>query len=265
MKGGHKRGTEHAGRWPRPLLQFLWDLLPASLPDRWLPPDDGLEEPSYKTPAWKDSLADDDLETALQAARLAHTAAKERAQTAEVKANRLLTASITLVASALGLAGYQLSSSGPIAWLTIVACGLAALFFTLAGVDALEVDRVGLYAHVTLDSWIELGGSKRALVELEDRGQFLANWTAKHKLTTLMNARAWFSRGLLSVVVAGVLVVAGIAIRKDRQSLQHPARPLSRAPANAGGSMPAPRSKPAKGAPILLPPPARSSSQGPPP
>jgi hypothetical protein len=195
--------------------------MPAWVPNRWLPPDSGLQEPKYEAPLWAESLPESELETALDVARRAHATAIERAQAAEAKGGRLLGTCLALTGSSLALTGFQLSVRGPVAWWAVVLGGVAALFFSMAGVMALEVDRVGLYRPVTVGLLREHGGSKRSLVELEDHGQFLANWTASHKLTTLMHARAWFSRGLVCLIIAGILVLVDVATRKGTTPPAH--------------------------------------------
>ena len=46
-----------------------------------------------------------------------------------------------------------------------------------------------------------------AIVTEEEHGRRLANWTSRKKHTDLMQARAWFTRGLAALILAGLVAV----------------------------------------------------------
>lgn len=72
----------------------------------------------------------------------------------------------------------------------------------MAVVGALEVDRVGLYSPPKLQDLALAVNPELEEVWLEERGSYVANWTARHKLTQFLNARAQVSRGLLFLALA---------------------------------------------------------------
>lgn len=207
MTWGKRRQREapQSGHWPSPIRQFIWDMLPA----RYAPPNAGLVEPRYTSPEWISGPIDD--RDVLELARLAHERAADRASAAEDKASRLANLSLALLAVSFSLAGYQLSLIRPhgieLQLLFLLPVIMAGLFFALSGIDALEVDRPGMYHQPGAD---ELAGSAEPLkkqIELEDRGRALASWTARNKLSMLLQARAWFSRGLVALTLSGVIAV----------------------------------------------------------
>ena len=82
-----------AGKWPRPLRQFWWDMLPAA----WVPEQSGIMAPDYVPPSW---ISDESSKTAaaVDLAAQKRKDAEERAKEAEQKATRLLQVALTLLA-----------------------------------------------------------------------------------------------------------------------------------------------------------------------
>lgn len=200
------------GGWPHLGQQFLWDLLPA----KWVPSQSGLTEPEITLPPW----ADDGFmgtQEALETARSEHEWHRTRSATAEDKANRLAQTSLALLALALTLAGYQVAQlhdlGGGLLYGAILPILIAIAFICIAGVGALEVDRVGLYRFSQVRELVDQSDRIATLARSELRAAVLAAWTANHKYDVLVQARAWLSRGLVllvaSAVISGLLLAAG--------------------------------------------------------
>lgn len=199
------------GRWPPALKRFLWDLLPASK----APENDGVLAPHFARPIWINEVATWD--GTLDVAQRANAAAQESARAAEDKGSRLVQVSLALITVAIALATFQLTAALGMPWyrmLLVVPALTAIMLIALAAAEALEIDRVGIYGHAQPgDLQQRLGRTRAALaVEAEERGRQLARWTANHKLTDLMQARAWFSRGLAALLLAGLIAGATFAL-----------------------------------------------------
>ncbi|MEU4555755.1 hypothetical protein [Micromonospora violae] len=145
-------------------------------------------------------------------------------QNAEQKASRLLTPTVTLLAASAGLAAYQLrsvgASSGPfLACLSAVPAILGILFFTASALRSLDADvRVGFYKFAELHqaSSADRASFLRQCIRYEVLGDYWTEWTARKKKGSLMQARAWFSRGVLCLVLAlGAGGVTQLLVRKD--------------------------------------------------
>jgi hypothetical protein len=195
------------GRWPHAILQFWWDLMPSSR----APSDSGLEAPRYNEPDWMIEDIADPAAVAAYANR-ACDAAEARAKEAEAKASRLAQVCLGLLVLSLALAGYELKfarAHGGKWWYLIMApavLGIACLI--AAGLQALEIDRVGVYWPGEPQDIAAAKAPLIAQIYVEERGRFLASWTASRKLSTLLQARAWFSRSLVALLLAGVMAVA---------------------------------------------------------
>jgi len=193
-----------------------WDLLPG----RWAPENDGLRPPVFASPRWLAEIAANEQQ-ALDQARRAHDQADARAAVSEEKASRLLTLCLALLGAGLALAGYQLDlvqDEGLDLWslASMVPVAGAVFCFAIAGVHALAVDRVGLYRRPDLGAVADSGDLVRSLVALEEEARATAQWTAKHKITTLLHARAWLSRGLVALFVAGWVALASFGYLQAR-------------------------------------------------
>ena len=196
------------GKWPKALMLFLYDLKPA----KCAPDNDGIVAPNFQQPGWIDQVAS--LTGALDVAQRARQSAEGDAKTAEDKASRFVQIALALLTIALALGSYQLDFAlrrSP-SWLATVApVGLAIAFLTLSAFEALQIDRVGKYS---LPDGSELESAQpeevsSRLLAAEVRGRRLASWSARNKHSALMQARAWFTRGLAALLMAGL--IAGIA------------------------------------------------------
>jgi hypothetical protein len=192
-----KAPEKSAGHWPNPFKQFYWDLLPG----KFAPEDSGIKPPLYKKQIWLDKAPEGALEHAIRA----HDQAEARAMAAQDKGARLLNLSLTLLGVSFALAGWQnafIQKRGYGWWLfSIVPIVFSIFFLSIAALDALEIDRVGVFHQPGVES-LE---SETSRLEVEDYGRMVANWTARRKLSLFLQARAWLSRGLLCLFTAALI------------------------------------------------------------
>lgn len=195
------RPVEVDGKWPPAIQRFAADFLPASL----APANDGVVAPEFSAPSWVAEAAA--RPGALDVARRAHDEAKSGARSAEEKAGRLLQTALALLTIALAVGAFQLSFVFErSAWSLISAApiAVAVVCLCLASFESAEIDRVGVYTHPTAATMTGTGARDplAAVIAEEDVGRRLAKWTSERKHTDLMQARAWFSRGLAALVLA---------------------------------------------------------------
>jgi hypothetical protein len=103
-------------------------------------------------------------------------------------------------------------------WLLSLGPIVAALVcLSLAAFEALEIDRVGMYRHPTANDLSGRGllDAPALLIAEEELGRRLARWTSIKKHSDLLQARAWFSRGLAALIVAALLAAIGRAAMND--------------------------------------------------
>lgn len=193
------------GSWPSPLKQFLWDFFLKSK----APENSGIKIPTFESPDW---LSDEPVQSddTLEAARSEHQEGAARAKAAEDKAQALMQTTLALLTLAIAVGGYQVSylrdeTAGwlPLVWLIPTAISIA--FLVIAGIEALEINRVGMYWPPVTADLVGEGNVRRRLIEAELRGSVIADWTATNKVTNLLQARAWFSRGLVFLLLAALI------------------------------------------------------------
>jgi hypothetical protein len=208
------------GTWPKALLRFLYDFRSA----KKAPPQDGIVAPPEQVPAWIDHVAA--LPNSLEIVRLARVDAEGRAKTAEDKAARLVQTVLALLAITLALGSYQLafSLSHSLFWsIGLIPVAYAIGSFALSAFEALQIDRVGIYA---MPDGSELEGADAAQVpalelKAEVRGHMLAKWTADHKHSDLMQARAWMTRGLAALLIAALFAGVTRALPQPTPTQHH--------------------------------------------
>jgi hypothetical protein len=195
------------GRWPRPIQRLSYDFRSA----RSAPNNDGIVRPAFTAPPWLDRVSE--VPEALSVATEARKEAMAAAKTAEDKAATVVQTSLTLLTITVALGAYQLKFAfdrGDLAWVTLLPIAGALLCLALAAFEASEINRVGIYRSPQLKDLADLvnGTPTKALLLVEEEGRFLARWTANHKHSALMQARAWFSRGLTLLIIAGIVAGA---------------------------------------------------------
>ena len=199
------------GVWPKPFERVRWDLGRASK----APQNDGATEPQIAPPPWASVAARSSA--ALSVTRRANDESKAGAIAAEDKAARLLRTALTTLAVATALIGYQLQFVlGHSIWLLLLLAPVAASFacLTIAAFEAAEIDRVGFYRNA-VGRDLAVPGPRDpiiAVIEQEEIGRQLAKWSSQQKHTDLMQARAWFTRGLVFLLAAGLFAAASWAV-----------------------------------------------------
>nr|CTQ90288.1 hypothetical protein [Kibdelosporangium sp. MJ126-NF4] len=199
------------GRFPSVWQSLLWDLLPSRL----VPDADGLLPPKIPNTDWIRSLRNGDLEFALSVAKSARMARQDSIVRAEAKASRLLAPTVTLLAACAALCAYQLNRAGQAGNFWIATSSFPAVlgivFFMISALRSLDADiRVGFHKNAGLkktDATLGRSAYIRECIRYEVVGEFWTRWTYARKATSLMQARAWFSRGFLCLVAA-LLVAA---------------------------------------------------------
>lgn len=202
----HKQEGDLPGKWPPAIRRFGADFLPKQN----APQNDGIEAPTFSPPPWLDEVASQ--AGALEVARRANDEAMRGAQAAEEKASRLVQVALALLTVGIALASFQLQFVLDHEWpwaFSIVPTVLALGFLALATFEAVEVDRVGMYHHPTAQDLAGVSNPTATLIAGEERGRQLARWTSNNKHSDVMQARAWFSRGLATLITGALL--AGIA------------------------------------------------------
>ena len=189
------------GEWPPPWKRMLFDFYTKNA----APDDDGTVAPTIVQPSRRQAPLDD---LALDVARRANDAARERVSKAEEKGSRHLRLSLTLVALAVGVIAFSigLASDSALAVGPMALGAIALSFLTTSAFQSAQVDRVGFAEVPQVDDLGRDPMSRQLKATLtEERGAALSNWTATHKLTELMQAKAWFTRGLVSLVIAAIM------------------------------------------------------------
>lgn len=212
------------GSWPRAFKRVCFDFLT----HKRAPSNDGIVAPNPEQPAWVARVAA--LPGSVEVARRARENAESAAKTAEDKASRLVQVSLALLTITLALGSYQLefALSRNSAWLiSLIPIAIALICLALSAFEALQIDRVGMYS---IPDGSELATAQTGdvlSIELaaEVRGMELADWTSRYKHSDLMQARAWFTRGLAALVIAGIL--AGVTRANSAANTQTVTKPPS--------------------------------------
>jgi hypothetical protein len=208
------------GQWPMAFRRLWYDFMTR----RRAPDSDGVVSPVIELPDWTAQVHP--TSEAIAVARRARESEEAGAATAEAKATRLVQASLALLTITLALGSYQLDFAIRRQWLwlpTILPIGIALLFLSLAAFEALQIDRVGVYYQPNGSELANATGDDAlaAVFVAEVRGQILANWTARQKLTDLMQARAWFTRGLALLIIASLVAGVGRAYSRAEVTVPH--------------------------------------------
>jgi hypothetical protein len=195
-------GEQQGGTWPSLHARVLNDFKTKTR----APSTDGVVAPTYESPPWIKEVAK--VSGAVEVARRANDDAKDSARVAEEKAARLVQVALALMTVSLALGAFQLQFAldrSALWLLTLLPIAFAMLCLVLSAVEALQLDRVGFYQTAQLGDLVQTGAETDvAIIDVEERGRTLARWTARNKHTDLMQARAWFSRGLVALIIAAM-------------------------------------------------------------
>ena len=195
------------GKWPSPAKRFKNDFLLA----KYAPNNDGAIAPPFIEPGWISEVAA--RPGALDVARRANDQGRTSASVAETKAHRQVQISLSVLTLAFVVGGIQLRLVANEHWtwlFTLVPVVYALVCLIISAFEALQVDRVGFYHHPSGQSIATLGAGDcdARLLAAEEKGRQLAQWTSRNKHTDLMQARAWFTRGLAVLIMATVVMLA---------------------------------------------------------
>ena len=176
--------------------------------------NDGLQAPALTDLEWASSRGAGTPEI-LEAARRRHEQAEARIEKAEARAERLVQRGLSLIAIDFLLVGYlanrfQAREYALGWWCVGLAFPIAALaMLGLCVIQAIGVDRVGFVepADPGRAAVLPSRNQVRNLVLQEAEAAQTANWTARHKLNEVLQARAWFSRGFAALVLSGLVLV----------------------------------------------------------
>ena len=208
------RDQSDSGHWPPVWKRMLYDFLPKGLAPNY----DGAKAPRFSEPAWAREVAA--RPGAVDVVRRAADEASSGAAVAEGKASRLVQVSLSVLTLAFVVGGIQLPMAieeHSLWWLMVLPVSCAVVCLTISAFQALQVDRVGFYDCPSGESLAALGvvDPVARIVAEEEIGRQQAQWTSDHKHTDLMQARAWFTRGLTALILAAILMLAPLLILRE--------------------------------------------------
>ena len=208
------RGQSDSGHWPPAWKRMLYDFLPKGLAPNY----DGARAPRFSDPAWAREVAA--RPGAVDVVRRAADEASSGAVVAEGKASRLVQVSLSVLTIAFVVGGIQLPMAieeHSLWWLMVLPVSCAVVCLTISAFQALQADRVGFYDCPSGESLAALGVADPVarIVAEEEIGRQYAQWTSDHKHTDLMQARAWFTRGLTALILAAILMLTLLLTLRD--------------------------------------------------
>lgn len=203
-----------SGFWPSPWKRMTNDFMPEKL----APPQDGARPPRFESPRWAVEAAG--RSGAIEVARRSNDQAKLGVTVAEEKASRLVRTALSILTIAFLLGGFQLRAIVDETWawwFTLVPVAAAIMLLSMVVFQALQIDRVGFFHHPSGESLGALGVEDpiARIVAEEEIGRRYASWTSKKKHSDLMQARAWFTRGLVCLISAALLALVTWPVLTD--------------------------------------------------
>lgn len=128
-------------------------------------------------------------------------------------------------AGGFGISRLRSIDSLPAGWIiALLVAAFSILFLALATAQALGVDRVS-YVHPpgpgSAASKQDLEEQRRDLTLQEMRAAFMANWTARHKVNEVHQARAWLTRGVTMLLVSALIAGATWVLTEDSEFTFH--------------------------------------------
>lgn len=174
--------------------------------------NDGLVTPKIEDPPWTDEPGVD-TEVLLEAARRRHDQALARSEVAEARSHRIAQTGLTLLAIAFLIVGFVATriQAGGLWWmwgvLGVAVCIAPIALLALVVVQAIGVDRVGYTVPAQpaeAARFEDAAAQRRSLIRQEMRAATMANWTARKKINEFLQARAWLTRAMASLVLSGI-------------------------------------------------------------
>lgn len=207
------------GEWPKWWRRLLWDLTPA----RWAKDNDGLRAPVVSRPGWQTPgrlVTQDMVDDA--AGRRAE--AEARAASAEVRAGRIGQLAMTLLALAFAVGTYTAKRIHELDlsarwWALIVPAVGAVISLALAALQGLTAEHSVRLTGASAPAGLHSPASaerRRAAEEAAYRGEMVANWSARKKLSESLQARAWLTRGIVLLVCAGLVAAWPLVTRPGK-------------------------------------------------
>jgi hypothetical protein len=206
-----------SSNWPSALRRFFNDCLP----ERLAPADDGISPPASVIPEWLAEVAP--TEIAVEVVSAERQDAESDAKTAEDKAARLAQTVLAMLTIAIAVTAYELNFVVSRGWVwaaAVMPSAVAVTCLALAAFEAIQIDGAGAYRRPRLHDLAGIADaeSRKTLLAVHERGRALARWSANNKTSDLMQARAWLSRGVAALVIAGLTAAVSASIHKPDPS-----------------------------------------------
>ncbi|MGB3409923.1 MAG: hypothetical protein WBA45_01895 [Microthrixaceae bacterium] len=234
------------GEWPSWRRHVWADLLPDAL----APPQSGLRAPEYERPDWLDSSRAH-TELSLGLAKDLFELAEARADHGEARGGKIAQSALTLLAIAFTATGFLAARLRVLdvdvwVWITLLPAAIAIVSLSLAALQAMDAEqRVRLSFPPLIDdvAQAEPADQTAKLVEGYDQAAFLANWCSNRRLDELIQAKAWLTRGIIALIVTGLIVVGAWSVATPNQE----STPRSHHPHDHGDDRPDDRQDPRGG------------------
>ena len=205
---GESAEPPHDGFWPTCWSKFANDFRRAKNAKA----SDGLLAPPFDSSEWE-ALSGAGTEVVLEATRRRHDQAEARIARAEERATRITQTALTLLTVAFVVAYFEadrLRAIGApwVVWPLFLVLPVATFVsLAIAVIESLGVDRVGYVWPAdprAAAALTEQEAQRCNLTVQEARASFAANWTAGHKLDEVLQARAWLTRGITTLILTYV-------------------------------------------------------------
>ena len=211
----------YEGVWPPWWKKLWWDI-------RFWPKlqeTDGLKAPIPERPYWLDECGSDS-DLVLDAARATRAYSENRLERAEIRASRLLQTVLVLLTIGFASMGFLLNrlmeEEADRSWtlLFLVPSGFALIFLIVAAVQTLGVGRVGLGMPPRPGVIAEAPETTQVSVAAHEevKAALITNWTADNKLSETNDARCWLSRGIVALILSGIMVLAAMFLLGEEDS-----------------------------------------------
>lgn len=182
------------------------------LPQQFAPRADGLTCPEFDTPDWMETC---DATKVSPTAKEMMDAASERLVAGEKRSEGIFDAAWKLLAVGLAATGFEAArlraNAVPLPLVAMALLPNVAMVICL-GLAALQglttSNRVGIMWQLEIEDIAEAGDNcERAKLKDYWHGAQTIDWVASRKLDDFLQAQAWLSRGIVALVVSGLIAV----------------------------------------------------------